>query len=139
MHHIDRNDDPGLREVLSQRPEGLARDRRLRVGYLESLDRTQTGESCSSPIAAPNPQLKDQIRSFFQAYEHSDKELVPESAIGSTKIEFMKDAVMEESVNQQILDESDNNMQMDFNDTIDPRLLEAHPSTSYPYSGQDNP
>jgi uncharacterized C2H2 Zn-finger protein len=140
VHHIDReNEDPALREVLSRRPEGLARGRRLWGGYLENLDRTEMGKSCSSPIAAPHPQQKDQLRSFLEAYENMDKEVVQEWAVGSTQIEFMKDALMEGFVDQPILDESGNNMQMDVNDTIDPRLLEAHPSTSYPYSGQDGP
>jgi hypothetical protein len=143
VHHIDpKMDDPALREVLSQRPEGLARGRQYWGGYLENLDRTEMGKSCKSPIAAPRPQQKDQLRPFLEAYENIDKEVVQESAVGSTKIDFIKEAVMEGSVDQPVLDESENNMQMDVNDTIDPRLLEAHPSTSstsYPYFGQDGP
>lgn len=138
MHHVDSENDPGLREVLSRRPENPARGRRCSAGYLENLERKQAGESGGSPIATPHLQQKGQPSSFLEADGNNDNGVVQESAIGSTKMGFiMKDALREESINQQILDESDNNMPMNVNDTIDPRLLEAYPSTSYPYSGQD--
>jgi hypothetical protein len=51
VRHVDRsNDDPRLRGVLSQRPQGMTRRRRYRTTTVKRPAPCITLQNCSSPV-----------------------------------------------------------------------------------------